>query len=612
MRHRFTPRRAAAALAMGAAVAGLVGLARAPGEAAAQPLPLPGECPPVMPVAEVSRGMTGTALSVVQGTEPSAFDVEVLGVLKDGIAPGLDLIVVNLSGPVIDATRGLWFGASGSPVYLSDPVNGRQELVGALAYGLAGGGSTLAGITPAASMVGLLTLPEAAQRRPAARIRVPDALARRMAARAGISVAQAGSLERLRIPLSISGLTPRGMRYLRRTVARQDLPLVPYAGSSAGLPGAAQVAEIAAGDSFVAAESLGDITSGAVGTTTFVCSGKAVAFGHPFTWTGQTTLAARSADTIGIVADPIFGSYKLVNIGENAGVVTQDRLAGIAGRLGAGPATAPVATRVTDLDTGRSRIGTSFSAMPEFTPFLSFLHTFTNIDVTIDRIGRGNSEILFRIEGTRPDGSPWRFKRSNHYADPFDISFGSVFELADAASLLTSFDGVQISGIQVTRLDVERRYEHYDLRRVLVWNGREFVRQPFVAARPGKPVRLRAVLRPAHGSELVHVPLTLRVPKWIKRGGIIEVRGGQASFSEVVCLPGADCAEFSEGEGEGDGEAEELTFDSVLAGLKSQPRNDLLTARLRTGPALALRSGKRKQLDAVVSGVRILEFFPIR
>jgi hypothetical protein len=613
MRHRVKPHRLVAGVVLAVCVAAAGGLTRVPaGEAAVAASAQPGECPPVMPVAEVTRGMTGTALSVVQGTEPASFNAEVLGVLPDGIAPGRDLIVVNLSGAVIDQTGGLWFGASGSPVYVFDPVDQREELVGAIAYGLSFGESTLAGLTPAEDMVGLLdpTTPVALEQAAAERIRVPDGLARRMAASADVSVAEAASFERLRVPLSVSGLTPRGLQQVRAAIARQDLPFVPYMGSAAAPSATSAVAALSAGDSFVAAESLGDVTFAGVGTTTFVCYGQAVAFGHPFAWTGETTLAARAADTVTIVRDP-FGSYKLATIGDNAGIVTEDRLAGIAADLGEGPATTPITTDVTDLDTGRTRHGETHVVMPEATPFLAFVHTFTNIDVTIDRIGPGNSEIAFAITGTRDGGRTWRFARTNHYASPFDISFGSIDELSFAAEILQGFQGedIEITGIDVSRLDVEKSFESYRLTKVVVWNGRRFVQRDVVRARPGQRVFLRAVLAPSHRRGTATVDFALRVPEGARRDGFIEVRGGNAGgfdlgFVEEVCFfeDGSECG----------AEAGPQSFDKLLTSLRSEPRNDVLTARLRLGPSGATRAVGRTQMDAVVSGARFIGFRLIR
>ena len=127
----------------------------APATGATQWNPPPtGECPPVLPLDQVSVGMRGTAVSVTRGRSLSTFSAEVLGVLKNAVGPGRDIIVVDLSGPAVTAAGGLWAGASGSPVYFRS--GGRDRLAGAIAYGLAGGGSTLAGLTPAQDMYDVL------------------------------------------------------------------------------------------------------------------------------------------------------------------------------------------------------------------------------------------------------------------------------------------------------------------------------------------------------------------------------------------------------------------------------------------------------------------------
>jgi hypothetical protein len=105
------------------------------------------ECPTVLPLADVTTGMRGTAVSVTSGRTLSTFGAEVLGILRDAIGPGRDIIVVDLSGPAVVDAGGLWAGASGSPVFIRN--GGVDRLAGAIAYGLAGGGSTLAGLTPA-------------------------------------------------------------------------------------------------------------------------------------------------------------------------------------------------------------------------------------------------------------------------------------------------------------------------------------------------------------------------------------------------------------------------------------------------------------------------------
>lgn len=563
------------------------------------------ECPTVMSTDEVSVGMTGTGLTVVQARDPVSFDAEVLGILDGFPGPGRKVVIAELAGAPLDQAGGVWFGMSGSPVYMPDPVTGEEELLGAVAFGFSFGPSNLAGLTPAEDMVDLLDPGSGSTLARTEGTVLPRSLRAGVAARVGVAASEIGSLVRLKTPLSVSGLTPRGLRQVQRAIDRQDLAFVAYAGASASASSAA-AADLDAGDNFAAALSLGDVTAAGIGTTTFTCFGQAVAFGHPFTWTGETTLAARAADAITIQPDPAFSPFKLANVAENAGIVREDRLAGIRADLGDGPATVPVHTVVTDLDRGKTRDGESDAVLEEFVPFLTFLHTFMNIDVTIDRIGPGNSEVQWTIQGTRAGGVPWELTHSNHYASPFDISFESVFEVSDYVSILSSFtaESIDITSVDLTKVDVEKAFEAYRLTKVLVWNGREFVRQDVVRRRPGGRILLRAVLRPEHPAATVNVDLVLRVPTTARRSGFIEVQGGGSLFGETPCF-------FEDGEGECE-ESEPATFDALLNTLSNVPRNDQVTARLRLGERARVRARAVGQVDAVVQGSRTIGFELIR
>jgi hypothetical protein len=560
-----------------------------------------GECPTIMSMNEVSAGMTGTGLTVVQGRDPVSFDAEVLGILDGFPGPGRKVVIAELSGAPLDQAGGVWFGMSGSPVYMPDPVTGEQELLGAVAFGFSFGPSNLAGLTPAEDMVELLDPGSGSTLTSAQRTALPRTLRTRIGARVGVTASEIGSLVRLKTPLSVSGLTPRGMRQVQRAIDRQDLPFVAYAGAAASAASAA-AADLDAGDNFAAALSLGDVTFAGIGTTTFVCFGQAVAFGHPFTWTGETSLAARAADAITIQQDPVFSPFKLANVAENAGTVKEDRLAGIRADLGDGPASIPVQTAVTDLDRGKTRSGESDVVLEEFLPFVTFLHTFMNIDVTIDRIGPGNSEVQWTIQGTRAGGVPWELTHSNHYASPFDISFESVFEVSDYVSILSSFtaEPIHITSVDLTKVDVEKAFEAYRLAKVLVWNGSAFVKQEVVRRHPGGRILLRAVLKPQHPASTVNVDLLLRVPTTARRSGFIEVQGGGSLFGEVPCF-------FEDGEGECE-ETEPATFDALLRQLSRVPRNDQVAARLRLGERARVRAKAVEQVDAVVQGSRTIGF----
>src|SRR4051812_18491507 len=78
---------------------------------------------PVMPLAEVQAGTHCTGYSVVRGTDISTFDVEVLDVVDGDPDETGPRILVQVSGPAVDAT-GIGPGFSGSPIYCGGRASG--------------------------------------------------------------------------------------------------------------------------------------------------------------------------------------------------------------------------------------------------------------------------------------------------------------------------------------------------------------------------------------------------------------------------------------------------------------------------------------------------------
>ena len=273
--------------------------------------------------------------------------------------------------------------------------------------------------------------------------------------------------------------------------------------------------------------------------------------------------------------------------------------------LGEGPETSPVTSTVTDLDLGTTRTGQSEAVFPDFLPFLSFSHLLQNVDVTIDRIGGGSSEIEYAIRGTRDGGATWELTRSTRYASEFDISFDSVLEVAFTAEVLQAFDGedIEVTSIDVPKLDVKEAFERYDVRRLLVWNGSRYASEDFVEGKPGERIRLRAVLRPVHRAGAETVDLSLRVPDNARRSGFIEVLGGGSIGAEVPCfIVDEECVDDTE-----------QTFGQLLRAFENQPPGDALVARLRLGDAgrlraqTSVRSRTRSSADSVAIGFLLLK-----
>jgi hypothetical protein len=177
-------------------------------------------------------------------------------------------------------------------------------------------------------------------------------------------------------------------------------------------------------------------------------------------------------------------------------------------------------------------------------------------------------------------------------------------ELGFTAQVLQAYDGedIQVTSVDVPKVDVKKSFEQYDVRRILVWNGSRYVAREFATGRPGGVIRLRAVLRPTHRTGTTNVDFTLKVPAGARRSGYIEVLGGGSISPEIPCfISDEECFEETE-----------QTFDQLLAAFKAQPAGDALVARLRLGDAGTLRAQTSVTQDSVVKGSRAIGFLLIR
>ena len=177
---------------------------------------------------------------------------------------------------------------SGSPVYIGG------ELAGALAYGFSFGATDIAGLTPAEDMLHVNGLATAA--RVPARIKLSRSVVRSVAAKIGAALPTVGgSLVRLKLPVSISGVATERYRQMRKLPFfkkyRPTMKFTPGASALASLSGT--IDDLVPGGNFAAALSYGDLTLAGVGTTTYVCDGQALAFGHPMLFERQDVARCR-------------------------------------------------------------------------------------------------------------------------------------------------------------------------------------------------------------------------------------------------------------------------------------------------------------------------------
>jgi hypothetical protein len=556
-----------------------------------------------MPVDEVTDGMLGTGYTVSEGRDPEPFDVEVLGVMENGIGPGRDLIIVETDSPAIDSVGGIWFGMSGSPVYAED-----GSLIGAIAYGMSFGPSPIAGITPAEDMVKVLDYP-ATGGTATQSVELSPRMAAKASAESGESKAHSSEMEALLTPLSVSGTSKRALKRLKNAAKREDLPILPYAGSSSSATTFGGPADPPIpGSSFAGALSYGDVTMAGIGTTTYVCDGWALAFGHPFLGPiGQMYAGANAADALAIIDDE-FGPYKLATVEETFGIVDQDRFAAIRADLGEGPTTAPVTSSVTTPNL--SREGQTDVATPDFFPLVALTHMLGNFDMSLDRIGEGSSTLDWTINGTREEGGPWEISRNDLYSSEFDISIESLEGMQRDIERLASnrFEEIEFTGVDLNA-DFESDPEQYKIEQVMFSkNGEPFVKARKFRARRGGTINVRATLSELGSDATQDVFLKLTAPGNVRSELFIELGdpgegggGGFGFFSSAASCSG-DCGGSARKKGK------ISSFDDLLEDIEGQPQNNELKATLY-GPTGRERDTDTETLTKVVKGFR---FFFIR
>ena len=559
----------------------------------------PGACPQAVPVAEVEEGMEARGITVEQGTSPDPFDVEVIGVLDDGIAADLDMIVARTSSPAIKRAGGIWAGMSGSPVYTAD-----GRLLGAVAYGLAAGPSSIAGITPAADMLALLREGRGAAPTRAA-VALGGALAGKVAVSAGVSPAAAGGgLRQLPVPLAISGLGATRFDKVAGMIRRSGkLRAVPFQAGAADRGGNG---EIEPGGNFAGALSYGDVTQAAIGTTTAVCDGVAVAFGHPFLLAGATSMSAHPASALYVQPDSLGAPFKVANPGPVAGTLDADRLAGVRARLGEGPVPVPVSSALT-VSSGASRNGLTNVSAPAYLPDTTAMHLLANFDRVLQHIGEGRSRVSWTIDGTDAAGTPWKLTRSNRYASDADIAFESVLEVAEQIAAL---QGNELTEVKIGKVTLDAAASD-ELRRYRLGPVEQRTAQGTwtvvgaggtIAAAPGATLVVRVTLLPYKGRGPVLQPVfELPIPAGTTGGaGVLVIDGGpgdglggagdECLIDPVACEAGAPSAD---------------TLPKLIQKLQSAPRNNDVTASLLLEDGGAGISRKQvRPAGQVVTGTR--------
>jgi len=283
-------------------------------------------------------GEKGFGISVLRGTEPDTFPIEVVSVVDRGKAGGSFVLVRATEGEV--SRKGFAAGMSGSPIYVD------SKLVGAVSFVYVGTTEPLAGVRPAYEMrADLVPASENPRSSDSAYGRAeelppyPEWVERSMAepnallgvrGNAGQGIPQ--GLQSL--PITLAGPLGEYAEPLLDDVLPAGLGPVTFVGAGAGSgedslsnvqvePGAAVAVKIIGGD----------LNAAAIGTATWIDGERVYAFGHSFLSVGPTCLPFASA-MIHAVIPTLNGAFKLGTALGEVGALVEDRQAGVAAVLG--------------------------------------------------------------------------------------------------------------------------------------------------------------------------------------------------------------------------------------------------------------------------------------
>lgn len=515
---------------------------------------------PIVPLADVHRGMTCTARTVVQGTTITSFGVEVLDVIGD-VNGGGARILVRVTGDAV-AGSGIASGFSGSPVYCADR-NGTIGNAGAVSATIGQYGNDVGLVTPIEQMLGLAVKPPSGARK---------------AMRAELASARA-----VATPLMVGGLSPAlapiveraGRAAGRALVAAPAGPLATFAPQPL-VPGA----------SMGVAYATGALTVGAIGTVTYRDGATLYGFGHQLDGVGRRALPLQDAYVFTVVDNPLdtseSTSYKLALPGHTLGTISNDASPAVVGTVGERAPTIPFTVTVADRDRGRTlrqrtevadEVGvgdpTGHGLLPLAAPVALAQAVTTAFD---GATARESGRLCLRLT-VRESRTPLGFC-NNYVVNGSDTGGVPALALAmgnDLTSALTVVDSARFAALHVTGARAEVSFERgLRLATIRAVNGPRTVRR-------GQKARLKLRVREFQGP-LRTIPITLTIPRDAPRGEReLRIAGtpiDDGSGSEELTIV------LDTGGGDGTGGGGAQTIGEVQAGVAATARYDGLRARI--------------------------------
>jgi len=532
--------------------------------------PLLAADPEIFPLSQVQPGMKGVGYTIFAGDQIEKFDLVVIGVMPNFLAPRESIILVQLVGAKVEHT-GVVAGMSGSPIYFDG------KLAGALSLKLGQfNKEPLAGVTP---IENILSLPKGqpatvraengqggppqstatVSQQPLQELQGHFEIPVDWASRAGIS---GGSfLTPIDSPLVFSGFSAVAIRQFEHEFAAYGMAAT-QGGSIDARP---DDGDIRPGDMVSAVLLEGDMSLNASCTVTAIVDGRVYVCGHPLFGFGNVQMPMARARVLTTLSSEL-ESTKIVNVGGTIGSFNQDRVTAVIGSLGASPKLIPIDMTVATPD-GDKHFSIRMMSNPKITPILMGISALNGL-VQNSVYGEGTTL---------------------HLTGAIDIAGHSSVMLDSLFPPIDSFipDGLQVSSAvqnvfqriftnQFETAQIERvtlRMESIPERRQMTIEGAWLDKSQ---AEPGNTVTVRVQLRPYRGSPVIRdVPIA--IPQQAVRGTSMQILASDSTTLNRMSVVSGSQARLD-------------NLDQLLSVLNRERRNDrLYVTLLDTSPTLVVQ-----------------------
>lgn len=331
---------------------------------------------------EVKPGMKGFGRTVLSGTNIETFNLEVISVMHNAFYAKQAVILIRCSGLNLEHS-GIIGGMSGSPCYIRDD-QGRERMIGAVAYGWTFNKDPICGVQPITQMLEVAEVRKPkVESRPAGGSKPATGVAEtgrsggltleEWLARSAPEPIPAGSrlavlngadspgplkshdvsalpegLRPIETPIMVSCRTRESMGYLEKRLRRHGLTPLAAGGSAVRGNIDPDSVRLEPGSALCVSLMTGDMTMEGVGTCTTVIGDKILGFGHAMFGEGSIELPMATG-YIHTVIPSVARSSKLGGSLKIVGTLWGDEATAVSGVVGKAPAMVPLEVVVNDV-----------------------------------------------------------------------------------------------------------------------------------------------------------------------------------------------------------------------------------------------------------------------